>query len=50
MPEKLDDREIAAQIMAAFIGRADIDKLLKPDALIPMEALWERVLKMVSPK
>ena len=50
MAEKVDDRQLAAQIVSAFIGRANIDVLLKQDAPIPLEKLWERVLKMVSQK
>jgi len=50
VPEKSDDRQIAAQIVAAFIGRANIDTLLKQDAPMSIEKLWDRILKMVSQK
>ena len=50
MPEKLDDRQIAAQLVAAFIWKANIEALLKPDGAMPIEKLWERILKMVSQK
>ena len=50
MPEKLDDRQIAAQIVAAFVGKANIETLLMQDSPMPIEKLWDRILKMVSRK
>ncbi len=50
MPDKTDDRQIAAQIVAALVARANIDQLLKADGAMPIEKLWERILKMVSQK
>jgi hypothetical protein len=46
----LEDKQIAGQIFAAIIARASLDALLvkpvKPE--LELEAIWNRVLKMVS--